>query len=70
MRGHFTYLLLGVALVVAGLFALITGNAGERDYGEVVVVGLSGWGVRLAGLIMAIFGGYVIYTEFKALIKK
>jgi len=68
MREHIAYLLLGVLMTVSGLYAMITGNAGEKDYGDVVVVGMSGWWVHLLGVPVAVFGGYVVRTEFKALV--
>ena len=59
------FLILGMALIVAGVYGLITGDAGTQNYGDVASVSARGFGVRLIGILMIVVGGNVVRVEWR-----
>ncbi len=56
--------LIGLLLCFVGGYALITGTAGGRDYGEVQRVYMEGWYVRVLGVFITAAGGWVLKKSF------
>jgi len=52
-------------LIVAGVYGLITGDAGTQNYGDVASVSARGFGVRLIGILMIVVGGNVVRVEWR-----
>ncbi len=56
--------LLGILLCFVGMYALITGTAGGRDYGDVKSVYMEGGYVRVLGALITAAGIWIIKKCF------